>query len=294
METTYSNRIDVDEMIRSARKHLRGCIQKLFYKYKEIENQKQLYHYTDIEALLNGIIVPNPDPEEEICLRATRCTHLNDKEEIESGLKIIEEVLTNKQTYLSDGIRQYLSQSCSLSFCKSEDSLPMWGMYGKNGAGVMLSFDTTVLRYKFGYRLLPCIYANDNYDNDVINRLGELNFGGDFESLSTAQQRYLIFILSSVFVSIRKNAAFSFEDEARIIGLGNKYFDETNYPVQYRVSKLGLTPYVNVYLPKCALKEVWLGPTNNIELAKASTEEFLQSRGFYDVKVKISQVPYRG
>lgn len=293
METTYSNRIDVDEMI-SAQVHLGEYFQKLFHKHNELENQKLLYHYTDIEALLNGIIVPNPDPEEEICLRATRCTHLNDKEEIESGLKIIEEVLTDKQTYLSDGIRQYLSQSCSLSFCKSEDSLPMWGMYGKNGAGVMLAFDTTVLRRRFYYRLLPCIYANSNYDNDIINGLRELDFGGNFESLSTTQQAYLTFMLSAVFVSIRKNAAFSFEDEARIIGLGNKYFEEINYPIQYRVSKLGLTPYVNVYLPKCALKEVWLGPTNDIELAKATTEEFLQSRGFYDVKVKISQVPYRG
>ena len=293
METTYSDKIDVNAMIRSARKHLRECIQKLFYKYKEIENQKLLYHYTDSEALLNGIIVPNPNPEEEICLRATRWTHLNDKEEIESGLKLIGEDTTERLKFLSDGLRKYHDSSCSLSFCKSEDNLPMWGMYGKNGSGVMLAFDTRVLQSMFGFHLLPCIYEGSDYDNEVVNMLSALDLGDGFNSLNNDEKLYLSFILSAVFVSLRKNAAFTFEDEVRIIGLGNPHFGLPK-TTQYRISRGVITPYVNVSLPKSALKEVWLGPTNNIELAKASTEEFLQSRGFYDVKVKISQVPYRG
>ena len=61
METTYSSTIDDGEII-SAQEYLGECIQKLFYKHNELESQGFLYHYTDIEALLNGIIVPNPDP----------------------------------------------------------------------------------------------------------------------------------------------------------------------------------------------------------------------------------------
>ena len=293
METTYSGEIDVDSIIRSARKHLKGCVQKLFYIYKELGDQELLYHYTDIEALLNGIIVSNPKPEEEICLRATRWTHLNDKEEIESGLKLIGGGSTEQLKSVSDSLREYHGSSCSLSFCRSKDSLPMWGMYGKNGAGVMLAFDTRLLRSMFGFHLLPCIYEGSDYDNEVVNMLSALDLGDGFNSLDTSGQLYISFILSAVFVSLRKNAAFTFEDEVRIIGLGNHHFGLPK-TTQYRISRGVITPYVNVFLPKSALKEVWIGPTNDIKLAQESTEEFLQSRGFYDVKVKISQVPYRG
>lgn len=293
MDNANLNKNDVDSLIRSANKHLGECIQKLFYKYKELESQPLVYHYTDIDALLNGIIVSAPKSEEEICLRATRWTHLNDKEEIESGLRLIGDGTTERLKFLSDGVRKYHEQSCSLSFCKSKDSLPMWGMYGKNGAGVMLAFDTNILRSIFGFRMQPCIYENTDYDNDVINLLSSLDLGDSFKSLSNDSKLYLSFILTAVFVSIRKNAAFNFEDEVRIIGLGNNHFGLPK-DIQYRISRGVITPYVNVFLPKSALKEVWLGPTNNIELAKASTEEFLLSRGFNDVKVKISQVPYRG
>ena len=59
----------------------RKSIETLFYRVSELNNQPLLYHYTDTNALLNGIIMPN-NKGKEICLRATRCTHLNDKERL--------------------------------------------------------------------------------------------------------------------------------------------------------------------------------------------------------------------
>ncbi|MBQ4126552.1 MAG: hypothetical protein IJD72_01100, partial [Alistipes sp.] len=58
-----------------------------------ITEEALLYYYTDIDALLNGIIVKDPKENKEICLWATRCTHLNDKNELMEGIEQMKKIV---------------------------------------------------------------------------------------------------------------------------------------------------------------------------------------------------------
>ena len=53
-----------------------------------------LYHYTSIEALINGIVVKNPNVGEEICLRATHNRYMNDPTEFEKGITLLNNLLS--------------------------------------------------------------------------------------------------------------------------------------------------------------------------------------------------------
>ena len=281
----------VEDIRKISSSTFRECLKRLFYKYSILKNDEDVFHYTNIDAVINGIIVENPEKDKEILLKATRWTHLNDKNELKSGLELIGGE-SERLSFLSDGLKQYHKKTCLLSFCRNADSLPMWNMYGKNGNGVMLAFDTKVLREMYGYRLLPCIYEDTEYDVEVIKRLGSLDLGEKFKSLSNEAQLYISFVLSALFVSLRKNRAFEYEDEFRIIGIGNKFFEDET-PTLYRTAKDIIVPYTNVFFPKNALKGVWMGPTNNEDLSVSTMKEFLESKGF-DIPVEKSKIPYRG
>lgn len=59
----------------------------------EKPGDSDLYHYTTIEALYNGILRKDAETDEEICLRSTSALYLNDPEEIKIGLSFIEKLL---------------------------------------------------------------------------------------------------------------------------------------------------------------------------------------------------------
>lgn len=48
------------------------------------------------------------------------------------------------------------------------------------------------------------------------------------------------------------------------------------------------------YLPKSALKEVWIGPANDMTRVAKSLKRYLDYMGFGNVVIKKSQIPYRG
>lgn len=266
------------------------CLKEVFQKHSTFDEDELIYHYTSIDAIVNGIIVNEPDPNREICLRATRCTHLNDKDELKSGLELIKGACEEiPQIY--DGLKEMHRSSCSISFCRNADSLPMWNMYGRNGNGVMLAFDTNILNKMYKHRFLHCIYADTEYDLEVLEKFTKSDFGKQFK-LSASVKFFIFYLLCAVYVSLRKNRAFEYEDEFRIIGIGNKFF-EGETPTLYRTAKDIIVPYTNVFFPKNALKGVWMGPTNNEDLSVATMKEFLESKGF-DIPVERSKIPYRG
>ena len=66
--------------------------------------------------------------------------------------------------------------------------------------------------------------------------------------------------------------------------------------VRFRTRNEYIMPYVEVSLPKSALKEIIIGPTNNSYLKEQSILHFLQING-YDldaIKLIKSAIPYRG
>lgn len=258
----------------------------------QLYKEKLVYYYTDIDALLNGIIVDNPAQDKEICLWATRCTHLNDKKELVEGINKLRMLISKA------AINKLKKDTCkghTLSFSRKRDSLPMWSMYGKNGAGVMLAFKTTALIDKYGDRFQPCIYTGTNYDTNVFNVMKHRKWGNEYNKATPDMKLKVIVCMCSQYIMLLKNGAFEYEDECRVIGIGFPYFNsEKERETFYRNKNSVITPYIKEYLPKTTLQEIWLGPNNNPKLSKEALEEFLKSKGLIDVKVKTSKIPYRG
>ena len=105
-----------------------------------------LYHYTTIEALVNGIIAPSPRNGEEICIRATHNQYMNDPSEFRWGVSLLEKIFAELEKNgvdiqsIKDLFEGYKKNFYFLCFSEQADSLPMWNMYGGNGHGVALKF----------------------------------------------------------------------------------------------------------------------------------------------------------
>lgn len=92
---------------------------------------------------------------------------------------------------------------------------------------------------------------------------------------------------------VRKNSAFKYENEVRIVGIGNSYFYDGTRSEQFRVKNGVLVPYIKEYLPKSCLKAVWLGPTADKDLSLDALRSYLDRHNI-EVEVKCSETPYRG
>lgn len=275
---------------KSIEKYIFGWASSVFTEFNEFQKTKTVYYYTDMNALVNGIIVPNPEANKEICLWATKWSHLNDKEENQAALNVLQEALNddvfNSFVILSD-------DNHSVSFSKEQDSLPMWSMYGSHGGGVMLEFDVQKLLKIYGARLMPCVYLNTDYYNSVCANLFEFHFDDTFEHLSQHQKVLAVSILTQMFIGVTKNPAFHYENEVRIVGIGNKYFYDTVRQEEFRVKNGVLIPYIKEFLPKTCLKAVWLGPSMDKVLSQKTLRAFLDSHQI-GAEVKCSSIPYRG
>ena len=271
---------------------MREATSRCFYDWPFlITEEALLYYYTDIDALLNGIIVKDPKENKEICLWATRCTHLNDKNELMEGIEQMKKIV---KPHVVEKLNEAVKVGHTISFSRQRDSLPMWSMYGRNGTGVMLSFDVEVLAKKYFNRLQPCVYVGTEYDNDVFDNIYKREWGDDFNKADDEMKSVVSILMASQYIMLRKNRTFEYEDECRIIGIGFPYFmKEKDREVLYRNKNGIIVPYIEEFFPKEALKEVMLGPNLDPELSKATLEEFLSSRGF-NIEVKMSKVPYRG
>ena len=104
----------------------------------------------------------------------------------------------------------------------------------------------------------------------------------------------MISLHRSLLISIIKNDYYQFENEVRIVGIGNKMgFEQEDKTEFFRVRNGEPIPYVKEYFSKDFLKSVWLGPsTQNKVLSKETIQSFLKSRGF-DVDVVCSPIPFR-
>lgn len=204
---------ETQEIFNSIKDKLRHWTSSVFYEFYGLQKLGSLYYYTDMNALVNGIIVPNPEANKEICLWATKWSHLNDKEENQAALNVLQGALNddvfNSFVILSD-------DNHSISFSKEQDSLPMWSMYGSRGGGVMLEFDVQKLLKIYGARLMPCVYLNTDYYNSVCANLFEFHFDDAFEHLSQHQKVLAVSILTQMFIGVTKNPAFHYENEVRI------------------------------------------------------------------------------
>lgn len=263
--------------------------EQLFNECRLLSSRPILYHYTSLKSFVDGIIVEKPVFGKEICLWASRYTHLNDPTEIISG---IDKVRSFAPDYVVDMLQQMLTKNHVLSFSTANDSLGMWKMYGDDCSGIMLGFDTKVLQSRFGGLLQPCMYINSEYEKDVTQKLKNCDFDSVFKSLSHTQQLFILASLSLMYVTILKNNYYESEKEVRCIGIGSPYL-HGDADCLYRTARGKIVPYVKVFLPKSALKSVWLGPRIKSKQSVSDMKEMLLNRGFNDVQVLSSSIPYQ-
>lgn len=257
--------------------------------YKRIETitklPNYLYHYTSLDALINGIITSNG-----IELRCSHYAYLNDPNEMVIGEKFINHLLG--QANISHPTRPR-NDSYIFSLSKQKDFLPMWNMYGKGGKGVMLEIKTCEIS-NICRNVDSCLYC----DKDGVlvgysksERIEQLvtfiknahtpNYPPKTMSLIVSHR-----LLDSICGMI-KSSDFEYEKEVRAI------FDgiNTNIPSYYLKNNM-VIPYITINLPKDAIRSIWIGPTQDKERTKKSLEMFLVSKG-YNIEVLESAIQYR-
>lgn len=276
---------------------------KFFYQ-RRLSKCKFIYHYTDLSVLINGIIVPEPKKDKEICLWATRCTHMNDKRELKEGLQSAIRSLSgsvDRINLVKDAAnRAYedVKSSHVISFSMIEDSLALWNSYGRNASGVMLVFDVKVLQ-EAGRLMVPCIYKGTPHYQFCQQRFREFDILPYYDvpeevCSSVELAGTILSFLLAHYILLLKNIAFEYEEELRMFCAGTPLSEGTS-AIKYRINNKGmLIPYVEEYFSKKALTEVWIGPTRNIDLIVETLREFLDSKGFEHTEVKKSKIPYRG
>lgn len=255
-------------------------------KIFEQETKWNVYHYTDLNALVNILC------RDRIVLRAANILYLNDPHELIEGIEAINKI--QKTSLQAGAFRSYYITS--FSSCK--DNLSMWGMYAANGNGCALAFDYDELAK--GYMgMIKCIYGKDEIEQS-FNSSNKLIQTGEFISpigpkLSKedeAKNRKALLVNNVITTCLgAKNEAYRYENETR----GIVYCSDSKR-IHFCTRNGYIVPYIEVLLPKSALKEIVIGPTDNTQLKEQSLFHFLQINGYNLDVIKLikSTIPYRG
>ncbi len=244
-----------------------------------------VYHYTSINALVNIL------RKDEIVLRATNILYFNDPHEVIEGITVI------------NGVGKFAVQSEEFgkwyvtSFTSEKDNLNMWNSYAESGTGCALAFEQKDL--KCIYRIvLKCIYGKENIEQDFNNALKivrtakvELTPNPDHPEITDDVVRTALSnsnILTTCLAA--KNKAYLYERETRG---AISCIDHSK--IQFRTRNGYLIPYIDVSLPKSALKGIVIGPTDNSQFKKDSIVNFLETRGYdlNSLQIENSNIPYR-
>lgn len=270
-----------------------------------------IYQYTNIDALFNGIIVKEQKKEgAEICLWASNYLYMNDPSEIATGQEYINKIL--KEYFVEDdGDKDIQDKMDDLdyyitSFSMASDSLPMWGMYGKNGSGIALGFDRAIIE-KTNPSLYRCTYLDQDLKDKVksfcekvkgekitqkalsvvlIIALFAMLLNKDKKQNEEFLNAFMPFLLFMIYA---KAPAYKYEDEVRLL-----IHPDKDSVIKFRTQNNLIVPYIENHFPKEALKIVLVGPTNDMKRTVKSIDRYLKHKGFNDVQIIESEVPYRG
>lgn len=295
-------------------------LKKLFKKHPESKdivkliNTGLVYHYSTWDVLFKGILSSENINNRRAVLRAYSVKYMNDSSEglnIPRGLSRSEDrSIEGKESVIvtKDGsevtcpaiehpfyqrrkqmeeinARNNKQRLFSVSFSKESDSLPMWNYYGHDGHGLSIGFDAHHIVNQ-GYDLVECIY-----DEALTEALAEYMF----DSCCWISEPEPLTIDLNI---ISKDSHFEYEKECRIPlrqHYGNSCITKRNqfHPIKYDLKRGVISPYVEVFVPLEAIQEIWVGPTNDIDLAVDSLRGWLNSIGMSWVKIMKSSAPLK-
>ncbi|WP_299494975.1 DUF2971 domain-containing protein [uncultured Shewanella sp.] len=270
-----------------------------------------VYHYTDLNALhgilenkviwLNNIQLMNDSTENSLFFGKLkkRFEKLNMEEIYASG---VEKAFKNIDTYCT-------------SFSKKPDLLSQWRGYTPNEGGYCIGFDRSKLKRRLvkGNKntgddknrhlgghvsfIYDCLYDEEEQNvivNNVVDELIKLhNLYRSQENNSDLRDIIHIntFIDLSVHQATFKNKHFCEEDEVRyVFSLDKPDIQEKPF---FRAGNI-LKSYYELSIPDDAIKEIYIGPCENIELKKLSLEHYFRCSNIDPTDmIKLSEIPFR-
>lgn len=256
-----------------------------------------LNHYTDAYAL-KEIILPDG-----LKFRATRFSHLNDSQEFrwsQSHLNLYKEKLCQELGIAYD--RDAQSFPYLISFCDVADELLMWELYGNQGRGFMLTLDYDAVR----------AFSDDaNGDKNNPDVLQPITYANDENWFSRFTATYNQYCenrnsndsndLDEVCALIKRDI-YEHEHETRYMRVGHntgELFNPLTHSIEeiefqqvakFRDGAYGLTPFIEIVLPKSALKSITVGYSLNFEAQKEAIELLLYQRDYRNVEIFLSNI----
>lgn len=267
-----------------------------------MKKPKILYHYTTLDAVINGIINSDIKGQTNLCLWATHCEYLNDPKDNIIGENILQDIPEVKDILDYDLSKYQFNKNYGqvnyiLSFSTTCDSLPMWRMYGENGTGIMLSFDSDIIEvlnddktYAF-----KCIYEHSRSFQTHLKafptKLKEcIRISKIYYPEECVQYAFLKGYIIS-FLERIKAKGYEYEQEWRMVI--PDYLVNVNNEVLFRNRNGLLIPYIKRFFPMQFLKEIWIGPTHDMKRSRKALEMFLLQKGMSNVSIRQSEIPYR-
>lgn len=285
-----------------------------------------LYHYTSQEGLLGMLKTKKLWMTNILYLNdSSEYTHALDmvKSELENRIKNLPPVDgvwsalgedEKKHVVYSELLTLYgstyliqLTQVYVFSLSMEGDDLGQWRGYCPKEGGFCVEFETGAIeRVIKNGKLVPCVYLPKE-KNQII----EKNFTDAEAYFKPANQLFTVckkqmkeddhkiiealhnVKLAEIFASL-KHESFKNEKEYRIIRSGPKVKPEDK---RYRKGNSMLIPYVEEEIlnseGKLPISKIIVGPTPHPALSKLAVENFLESNGYQNIKVQISEIPYR-
>ena len=204
-------------------------------------------------------------------------------------------------------------------FCMSEsnNSLQMWNYYVHNGKyeGYNIGFDIYKFLKSFDsektnvvdpiiFKYGKVLYKKSNQDKEIANVVDFVEQGNQKkdDNALAVKAGYLKYYIETYGLFF-KHEVFNNEKEYRIVlsiaehNLHSKrdyYINDNlkNMKLNFYERNGVFVPYMEVPINKDAIKEIYISPTIEKDIAKQSLEEFLYING-YDAGVKVSDIPIR-
>lgn len=311
----------------------------------------ELYHYTTAAGLL-GMLKNYKTENPDLTMRATHCNYLNDRSEFFWGIKLCCNAIYEyekqnsipEEERLSKYIKDPYDESTTelfwfyssyinnidygfpylISFSRAKDSLPMWGMYAKQGNGIALVFDEDRLQYTFSDSICKdCIYCQDDEMAPVMDMIQEdynkylHEIRHEKSSISTWSTALADIRLHNMFRKIGpyvKHKSFEYEEEFRIVvsnpltvsykmgddlpafeSYSNTTSDKLSDNILFREKEGMIIPYVEQKISIDYLKGIIIGPTTDFDRQKEALRIFMRSKHIDTSHIEItkSKVPYR-
>jgi hypothetical protein len=284
-----------------------------------------LYHYTSLNTLISII--------ETQSLYATNVNFLNDSKESKHGveivLKAIENLEKNENSDILEKMKKnidllYKSEKFVTCFSKNGDLLSQWRAYGNNGKGISLGFEFSGLEDSFDKYL-----TGSHIEYDEETQLGSIEeyikliiefykkaqdkYDWKDQDFNSQVAKFIVAFFNDV-IHFFKHSSFIDEREYRLqLEVDNIMYSQDDIDISFRATENLIIPYTiikNKYISNMETKEpgetesitpvrglpitkIIIGPSLDYKTVKIGLEQFLNKKGYHNVEISKSNVPYR-